>query len=61
MEQSTRRSIYIVTMWPERLASTGEPAVWRFSVENARTGKRYGFADLKQVMAFLNQQMKGSE
>jgi hypothetical protein len=48
-------------MWPERLASTGEPAVWRFSVENARTGKRYGFADLKQVMAFLNQQMKGSE
>jgi hypothetical protein len=52
-----KRSIYLVTIWQERPASPDEPAVWRVSVEDARTGERRAFADLEQLQTFLESQM----
>ena len=57
MQNSSRRSIYVVTIWQERSASSDGPVVWRFGLEDARTGDKYGFTDLEQLMAFLKTQM----
>jgi hypothetical protein len=51
-----RRSIYVVTLWLERPATPDEPAVWRLSVEDARTGEQHGFSDLQQLSDFLREQ-----
>lgn len=61
MPNPNRRSIYVVTIWQERPASSDEPAIWRVSVEDARTGDRHAFADLEQLQAFLKSQMDGCE
>ena len=34
-------------------------ALWRFGLENPRTGKRRGFADLEKMMAFLRGEFGG--
>jgi hypothetical protein len=58
LPKPNRRSIYVVTIWQERPASSDEPAVWRVSVEDARTGERHGFANPQQLQAFLEDQMR---
>jgi hypothetical protein len=57
VQDSLKRSIYLLTMWQERAASSEHAAVWRFSLEDARTGERWGFANLEQILAFLEKQM----
>ena len=57
MENLSKRSIYVVTIWREHLGAPDEPEVWRVRVEDARTGERYGFADLDQMTAFLKASM----
>ncbi len=53
MRDSLSRSIYVLTIWQEREASSDQPAVWRYSLEDARTGERRAFAILEQMVAFL--------
>lgn len=48
-----RRMIYVLTAWQERPASPDRPAVWRFSLEDAPAGQRYGFGSLTELTAFL--------
>jgi hypothetical protein len=48
-------------MWRERPARPGQPAVWRFSLENIQTRERYGFADINALMAFLSEQLAEAE
>jgi hypothetical protein len=57
VRDSLKRSIYLLTIWQERLASSEHAAVWRFSLEDARSGERWGFANLEQILAFLEKQM----
>lgn len=57
MQDSLKRSIYLLTIWQERAASSERAAVWRFSLEDARTGERWGFANLEQILTFLEKQM----
>jgi hypothetical protein len=57
VQDSLKRSIYLLTIWQERAASSEHAAVWRFSLEDARTGERWGFANLEQILAFLEKQM----
>jgi hypothetical protein len=54
----TKRSIYVVTIWQERSDSYEESAIWRVSVEDARTGERRAFAKLEQLQAFLEDRMR---
>lgn len=35
--------------------------VWRFSLEDARTGEKYAFADLISLVAYLEAQLAGSQ
>ncbi len=42
---------YLLRCWQERGLEAAEPAVWRFSLEDAHTGVRHGFATLAAVVA----------
>ncbi len=57
MQDLLKRSIYLLAIWQERAASSKHAAVWRFSLEDARTGERWGFANLEQILTFLEKQM----
>ena len=62
MTESTRppqyRS-YLLRFWRENLHKAADDArtVWRFSLEDPRSGRRLGFADFEQLAAFLREQM----
>lgn len=46
---------FVLRMWAER-----EPGreIWRFSLEDAQTGERAGFADLERLAHFLIRRMR---
>jgi hypothetical protein len=52
-QDSPRRFIYLLVVWQERPASPDEAAIWRFSLEDARTGDRRGFATPQALVDFL--------
>jgi len=55
MRRRGRRYIsYLLRLWQVR---TGSELVWRASLESPQTGERTGFASLKDLFAFLQQQM----
>ncbi len=54
MWESSKRSIYVLTIWQERPASPDEPAVWRCSLEEARTGEKHAFRSLEELVAFFS-------
>jgi hypothetical protein len=56
-----RHRSYILTFWEERSHDPDTPAVWRFSLEDPHTGQRRGFADLKKLLAALQQEVAGKE
>ncbi|HDN80610.1 MAG TPA: hypothetical protein ENG33_09120 [Chloroflexi bacterium] len=59
-EQSgLRYQAYLLRLWEERPASPGRPGIWRFSLEDPRTGQRYGFTTLEALMDFLRKQIRG--
>jgi hypothetical protein len=47
---------YLLTFWEERNGDPAESAVWRYSLEDPRTGRRRGFADLQALIAALEQE-----
>lgn len=56
-----RYSVYLLRCWQERDSSIDVPATWRFSLEDSRTGKRQGFADLESLMRYLNETLEDDE
>jgi len=61
MTDSLFRFAHLLIMWRERPARPGQPAVWRFSLEDVQTRERRGFADLDDLLAFLKSQMMDVE
>jgi hypothetical protein len=53
-----RYSVYLLRCWQERDNSNDVSATWRFSLEDSRTGKRQGFADLESLMQYLNKALQ---
>ncbi|MBN1483924.1 MAG: hypothetical protein JXA37_04315 [Chloroflexia bacterium] len=49
---------YLLRLWQERPAAAGQPAVWRLSLEDARSGDRKGFGSVEDLEAFLRQCMQ---
>jgi hypothetical protein len=49
---------FLLRLW--RVRQNG-PDVWRASLEDPRTGKRRGFADLELLITFLRDQITGEE
>lgn len=56
-----RYSVYLLRCWQERDSGNDIPASWRFSLEDSRSGKRHGFADLKSLMQYLDQALQEDE
>jgi hypothetical protein len=56
-EAPPRYRSYLLTIWEERKASPDLAVTWRFSLEDARTGRRRGFAGLEALVAALQQEM----
>ena len=50
---------FVLTLWQEHGRGPSEPAVWRFRLEDPRTGQRRGFADLEALVAALEDVMGG--
>lgn len=48
-----RYRAYLLRLWLERGQAGPSAAVWRFSVEDPRSGERRGFADLDALVAHL--------
>ncbi len=53
-----RYSVYLLRCWQERDNSIDVPATWRFSLEDSRTGKRQGFADLESLTKYLTEALQ---
>ena len=50
---------YLLTFWEERSHDPSLPVVWRFSLEDPRTGERRGFGSLEALAAALEQEIAG--
>lgn len=48
---------YLLTCWGEQSQDPLEPVVWRFRLEDPRTGQRRGFASLDALVAVLEREM----
>ena len=48
---------YLLTFWEERSHDPSVPVVWRFRLEDPRTGERRGFGSLEALAAALEQEM----
>ena len=57
MPDQPLRYVHLLTIWRERPAQGDQPALWRFSLEDAHTRQRRVFASLEALMAFLQKQM----
>ena len=49
---------YLLRLWQ---AGSDEELTWRASLESPRTGERRSFANLKALMAFLEEQTRSTE
>ena len=51
---TSRYMAYMLRLWQV----DGESPAWRASLEEARTGKRYGFGSLEMLFQFLTEQTR---
>jgi hypothetical protein len=56
-DKPPRYRSYLLTFWEERSQDPAAYALWRFSLEDPRTGQRRGFADLETLIAALEREM----
>jgi hypothetical protein len=52
---------YLLRFWREdnaRSSGLRPGLIWRFSLEDTRTGRRYGFADLAAMTTFLQDELR---
>jgi hypothetical protein len=60
-DQPPRYHAYLLRCWEERGQNPLRPPSWRFSLEEPHTGERHGFADLAQLIAFLQGFAEGGQ
>ena len=52
-----RYRTFLLTLWEERSQDRDSPQVWRFRLEDPRTGQQRGFASLEALVEALKQEM----
>ncbi|MGD8969093.1 MAG: hypothetical protein PVI07_16420 [Anaerolineae bacterium] len=52
-----RYRAFLLTLWEERSRDRDAPQVWRFRLEDPRTGQQRGFASLEALVEALKQEM----
>jgi len=55
-----RYRAYVLIMWEERNRDPDTPAVWRFRLEDPRTGQQRGFASPEALIEALEREMGDS-
>jgi len=55
--RSPRYRTFLLTLWEERGRDRDSPQVWRFRLEDPRTGQQRGFASLEALVEALKQEM----
>jgi hypothetical protein len=48
-----RYQSYLLRCWEVRSQQPNQPATWRFSLQDPQTEQKRGFADLDELVAFL--------
>lgn len=56
-DKPPRYRSYVLTFWEERSRDPDTPVVWRFSLQDPRTGRRCGFASLEEMVGFLRAEL----
>lgn len=51
----------LLTLWEERNQDPNLPSVWRFRLEDPRTGQRRGFATMETLIEALKEEMSSSD
>ena len=60
-EKPPRYRSFLFIFWEERSSDPTVPPVWRFSLKDPHTGWRRGFANLEEMLAFVQAELAGSE
>jgi hypothetical protein len=55
-----RYQTFLLTLWEERNRDPNLPGVWRFRLEDPRTGQRRGFANLEALVEALKREIADS-
>lgn len=56
-DKPPRYRSYLLTFWEERSRNPEVSVVWRFRLEDPRTGLRRGFARLEEMVEFLQTEL----
>ena len=51
---------YLLRCWEVRSDRPGKPGTWRFSLEEAGTGERHAFPNLRKMVAFLEAELESA-
>lgn len=54
-----RYHTFLLTMWEERSQDPTTPSAWRYRLEDPHTGQKQGFIKLKNLLAVLEEKLKG--
>ena len=57
-DRPPRYRSYLLALWEERGRDLGAAGVWRFRLEDLRTGKRRAFATLEALVDALEREMQ---
>ena len=60
-DKPPRYRSYVLTFWEERSQDTDTPVIWRFSLQDPRTGQRHGFASLEEMVGFVRAELVSSQ
>jgi hypothetical protein len=44
---------FLLRLWQEQAATPDQPSIWRYSLDDPRTGERRGFGDIAALLHFL--------
>jgi hypothetical protein len=60
-DKPPRYRSYVLTFWEERSHDSDTPVIWRFSLQDPRTGQRLGFASLEEMVGFMRAELVSSQ
>lgn len=56
-----RYQVYVLRLWQEQSDSPEHPAIWRFVLEEPKTGQQRGFTSFAALMDFLEMELQRGE
>jgi hypothetical protein len=60
-DKPPRYRSYLLTFWEERSHNPDAPRVWRFSLQDPHSGRRYGFGSMGEMIAFLQTELDNKQ